>query len=159
MIQVRAATVKDAEVISGLVCRCYEGFEQTDGWPHDVVTELKAVRGSADCIRELIARERVFVAEDGGSVLGAVSIRENEVTKLFVNPIHQRQGIGRRLFAHAESFIRDQGYGHMLLGAAVQTPIAFYKKMGMDVTRTQVIDHGPCVGMISTVLEKSIETC
>ncbi|MEW6355858.1 MAG: GNAT family N-acetyltransferase [Planctomycetota bacterium] len=158
MIQVRAATVKDAEAISGIVCRCYEGFEQTDEWPHDVVTELKAVRGSADCIRELIAGERVFVVDDDGSVRGMVSIRKNEVTKLFVDPTHHRQGIGRRLFSHAESFIRDQGHRHMFLGAAVRTPIAYYEKMGMKIARTRVIDHGPCVGMISTILEKSFGT-
>ena len=155
---IRTATIDDAEAISRIVCRCYEGFAQTDGWPQQIIAELKVVRGSEDCIRQLVAREHAFVADDGGDIRGMVSVSENEITKLFVDPDHQRQGIGRQLFAHAESFIRGRGHRRMFLGAAVQTPIGFYQKMGMTIARTRIIDRGPCIGMTSTILEKALGT-
>lgn len=62
---------------------------------------------------EFLAEERVrlaeewlpgsdtVVAEDDGRVVGFVSMAGDEVGGLFVDPDRHRQGIGRRLLAHA----------------------------------------------------------
>jgi len=158
MTHIRRATPADAEIASDIVCRCYEAFQETDGWPVDVVRDLKKRRGSIDCIRTLIEDERMWVAEREGRVLGMVSVKGNEITKLFVDPDHQRQGVGRQLFRRAEHLIRDAGHERVFLGAAVRTPVPFYEKMGMTVKGTRRITFGPCVGMTSTILDKS-RTC
>ena len=157
MIRIREATRKDAETVSRIVCLCYEGFGQTDGFPGDVITELKKRRGSVECIRELITNEHVFVAADGSQIKGMVSIKDNEITKLFVDPHYHRQGIGKQLFTCAESFVREHGYRDMFLGAAVQTAVSFYERMGMTVTKRCKIDCGPCIGMTSIILGKTFD--
>ena len=154
MAGIREARPEDATAISRVVCLCYEAFRETDDWPSGVVAAVKVRRGSSACIGELIRNEDVFVADDGDEVRGMISIRENEVTKLFVDPGFQRRGVGRSLFLHAEAFIRGRGFGRMFLGAAVRTAIPFYERMGMRVAEKRVIDCGPCVGMTLTILEK-----
>ena len=155
-MRIRKAVSADAEKISGIVCSCYEDFERTEGYPHEVVVELKKIRGSVDCIRRLIDEEVVLVAADGRHVKGMVSIKNNEITKLYVEPQHQRQGIGKMLFSRAEVLIRGRGFMSMFLGAAGETMIPFYTGMGMRVSSRREIEHGPCTGMISTILEKGI---
>jgi len=150
----RRATRDDAEAISSLVCRCYEGFRQTDGWSKDIVRAVQQGRGSPECIRRLIEEETVFVAHQGPAILGVVSVKANEITKLYVDPEHQRRGVGSRLFARAEAEIRRRGFTGMFLGAAVSSPLPFYEKMGMRIRERRRIDRGPCAGMTSTILEK-----
>jgi len=155
-MRIRGATLEDAEPVSRIVCLCYEGFGRTDGFPGDVIAELRERRGSAECIRELISDEDVFVAEDEGGVRGVVSVKANEITRLFVDPSCRRRGIGRELFAHAESFMLGHGHREMFLFAAARTPLPFYERMGMRIARERTIDCGPCIGMMSTVLEKAL---
>jgi GNAT superfamily N-acetyltransferase len=155
-MRIREAKLEDAETVSEIVCLCYQGFGDTGDYPNEVIIELKRSRGSATCIRELIADEGVFVADDKGRIKGVVSVKDNEITKLFVHPNYQRRGIGKQLFAHAESFIRDHGHQDLFLGAAVRTALPFYERMGMRITRERTIDRGPCLGMTSIVLEKRL---
>ena len=154
-MRTRKATLEDAETVSRIVSLCYEGFGQTDNWSKDVIIELKESRGSAKHIRELTTNEDMFVADDEDRIKGMVSIRDNEITKLYIDPHYQRKGIGKQLFIHAQSFIRSHGHQDMFLGAAAQTPIPFYERMGMRITRQCTIDCGPCIGMTSVVLEKT----
>jgi len=154
MLRIRDAAIEDAETISRIVCLCYEGFGRTDDYPDDVIRELKRRRGSVKCMGELIRDENVFVAEDNGQIRGMVSVRQNEITKLYVDPYFQGQGTGKMLFNRAESFIKSREYRKMFLGAAAKTPVSFYESMGMRITRKRTIDHGPCIGMTSIVLEK-----
>jgi len=156
MIEIRNAELQNADVVSRIVCACYDRFAKTDDWRADVVAQIKEQRGSSECIRELIRHQNVWAAHGPHGVVGMISVRENEVTKLFVDPAFRRQGIGTQLFQHAEQFIRSNGFATMVLGAATRTPITFYRKMDMTVTGTQPITFGPCVGMTSTMLEKRL---
>lgn len=70
MIKIRKAALRDAGDVSRIVCSCYEGFGQTDGYPSDVIAELKEARGSEECIRHLITHEDMFVADDDGHIRG-----------------------------------------------------------------------------------------
>jgi GNAT superfamily N-acetyltransferase len=154
MIEIRKATVQDGQDISRVVCQCYEGFQKSDDWPTSTVVELIKNRGSTDCIRNLIDAEQIFIAVDGNTVKGMISISTNEITKLYVDAKWHGTGIGRQLFRHAERFIQDTGHKSMFLGAAVESPVPFYRKMGMRVLERRLIDCGPCSGMTSIVLDK-----
>jgi ribosomal protein S18 acetylase RimI-like enzyme len=153
-MSIRQATLDDAEAISRIVCLCYEGFGRTDDYAEDVIIELKKLRGSLECIREHIVNEEVFVADDDGCIRGMVSVKDNEITKLYVAPSCQRLGIGTQLFTYAERFVQTCGYRSMFLGVATEAALPFYEKMGMRIARQRTIDCGPCVGMTSWILEK-----
>jgi ribosomal protein S18 acetylase RimI-like enzyme len=154
-MRTRKATLDDAEAIRRIVYLCYEGFGRTDDFPEDVIIGMKKRRGSPECIREHIVNEDVFVADDDGCIKGMISVKDNEITKLYVDPSCQRLGIGTQLFTYAEHFIQSRGYADMLLGTATPTALPFYERMGMRITRQRIIDCGPCVGMISWILEKT----
>lgn len=98
----------------------------------------------------------MFVADDAGDIKGMVSVQDNEITKLYIDPHCQRKGIGKRLFAHAEAFLLSRGHQDMFLGAAADTPVPFYESMGMRITRTETISCGPCSGMKLVVLDKRL---
>ncbi len=158
MIKIRKATLKDAEKISRIVCECYDNFGQTDAYPSEVIRKLKEYRGSVESIRELITNEDVFIAYDDSCIKGMVSVKDNEITKLYIDPSNHKQGIGKQLFTYAESFIQRQGYRDMFLGVATQTPLPFYERMGMKIRQKRIIDRGPCIGMTSTIMEKHFDT-
>ncbi len=155
MIRIRQSTLEDAAALSRIQCLCYEGFGKTDDFNDDIVIQLKNSRGSPEHLREFIMNENVFVAGDEQSVKGMVSIKDNEISKLYVDPHHQKQGIGWELFNYAEAFIRTHGYEGMFVETAARTAIPFYERMGMRVSQTRRIDCGPCIGMTSIILDKS----
>ena len=154
MIRIREATLKDAEVASRIVCLCYEGFGETDNFHDSVIAELKRCRGSAEHIAELVVDENFFVACDEHLLKGMISIKDSEITKLYVDPNHQKQGIGRQLFAHAEAFIQAHGYESMIVGTVTRAAVPFYERMGMKIIETRTVGQGPCSGMVLAILEK-----
>ena len=156
MIMIREATPEDAAPISRIICQCYEGFGKTDDWHDEIIVELKKCRGSTEHIREFSMNDSIFVAADECLVKGMVSIKDNEITKLYVDPHHQKQGIGRQLFNYAQTFIQAHGYDGMFVGTAARTAVPFYERMGMRVSRTRTIDCGPCIGMTSIILDKRL---
>ena len=155
MIMIRKATQQDAEIASRIICICYEGFGETDDFPGGVIAELKKCRGTAEHVAELITNENFFVADEKNLLKGVVSIKDNEITKLYIDPQYQGKGLGRRLFTHAEAFIKAKGYEDMFAVTATLAAVPFYEKMGMVVSQTRTIDKGPCIGMTSIVLRKS----
>ena len=157
-IQVRRATTNDAKKVSCLLCACYEDFGRTDSFSHDVVEGLKKTRGSVACVRDDISCQDVFVAEGGGRIKGMVSVRDNEITRLYIDPAFQRKGLGRALFSYAESILRDGGHTRLSLGAAGRSMLPFYKKMGMRFTGERRIESGVCAGMTVVLLEKDIDS-
>ena len=156
MSSIRNARHSDVEVLSTIVCSCYDGYAASDGYPKEVIAQKKALRGSVVCIQTLLENEAMFVYEDEGLIKGMVSVDKNEITKLFIDPHYHGQGIGKALFAHAVAFIRKNGYKDMFLGALVQSVVPFYKQMGMNIRQTRTIDSGPCIGMMVTILEKEL---
>ena len=61
-----------------------------------------------ETIRQDLAAGRVFLCEDGTQITGTVTIRENEILRLFVLPECQGKGYGRELLDFAEQAVREQ---------------------------------------------------
>ncbi|MCC6699855.1 MAG: GNAT family N-acetyltransferase [Candidatus Hydrogenedentes bacterium] len=154
--QVRRATAQDAEGLCHLLCACYEDFARTDDFSRDVVEALKETRGSLACVLEDIATQHVFVAEGESRIKGMVSVRGNEITRLYVCPQYQRMGLGSLLFTFAEAFAREGGHLRLFLGAAGRSMLPFYVKMGMRIDHERKIASGPCAGMTVLVLVKGV---
>lgn len=117
--EIRNVVVPTASVRDGL-CRLLT--ETVEGGasvgflaPVQLATAEKYWKG---VFESLGSTRMLWIAEDGGSVVGSVQLelcaKENglhraEVQKLFVLPSQRGRGIGRRLMDELESFARSQG--------------------------------------------------
>lgn len=87
-----------------------------------------------------IPQSETFVHTDDttGEVIGFISLSEDYLAAIFVNPARQGEGIGQALMAHAK-------LSHEQLELQVYTEneqaIAFYRKQGFTVEREQTDEH------------------
>ena len=86
-------------------------------------------------------RVAVFVAEDGGTITGWVSVgpardknfsEDAELYAIYVDPDHLNKGIGTQLFNAAARHVTDQGFNSIYVDvlAANQQGCCFYERMG-----------------------------
>ncbi|RYE07569.1 MAG: GNAT family N-acetyltransferase [Hyphomicrobiales bacterium] len=86
------------------------------------------------------AAEALFVAEDGGNILGFIHMELGDkgelgatgiVNLLYVDPPAQQRGIGRRLLAAGVRWHQEQAPGPLVLSAFVNNPSRFaYDALG-----------------------------
>lgn len=94
-------------------------------------------------IRRDVAQGLVHVAVDAqGTVLGTVTIKGNEIGRLFVLPQHQGQGVGRRLMQFAEETVLCH-HDTVVLHASLPAK-ALYLKNGYQATAYHILptDNG-----------------
>ncbi|MEU6719024.1 GNAT family N-acetyltransferase [Nonomuraea sp. NPDC046802] len=140
-LQIRPAHDQDHQAVIALAPRLAIGVA---AW-RDPEAAMGAARqwldGSMAAAKE--RRGAVFVAEDGGEVVGVVSVvpqrhftgaEDAYVGELAVAPHAVRGGVGRRLMAAAEDWARGQGLRHLTLetGAANLTARRFYAALGYE---------------------------
>jgi putative acetyltransferase len=86
-------------------------------------------------------RYEVFVAEDGGAVVGFVELgRAGEIDCFYIHHGHQGRGIGAALMARVKREARGRGNTcRFACGRCVSiTAEPFFRRMGFRVTRRQI---------------------
>jgi L-amino acid N-acyltransferase YncA len=96
----------------------------------------------------------VFVAEDGGRVVGSAKLRPNYLgpaahvanASFIVDAIHGRRGIGRALGEHVLAAATAAGYRAMQFNAVVETntgAVALWRGLGFEILTTvpEAFDH------------------
>jgi len=68
------------------------------------------------------------VALMDNKVVGTGSLDDNEVTTVFVDPDHQRKGIGRTIIGELERYAKSQDIREVILNSSI-TAFGFYKKL------------------------------
>jgi GNAT superfamily N-acetyltransferase len=99
---IRRATRADAEAIAGVLVRSWRR-DYADIVDPRHLAELDVDERAAKW-REWLAdgHTLVWVAEEGGRVVGFASVRGAKLTTLYVDPFAQGAGIGTQLLAEAE---------------------------------------------------------
>ena len=90
--------------------------------------------------------EGVFVAEDGGAVVGYITTsidrdeRIGHIANFAVLPSHQKQGAGSRLIAAALRHLADAGMEHVRIETLAHNDVGmhFYPKLGFKEMARQV---------------------
>jgi putative acetyltransferase len=81
---------------------------------------------------------RVFVAEDGGRVVGFAALtRDGAVNCFYVHHAHQRKGVGAALMARGEREARRRGATRLVADVSI-TAESFFRHMGFRLVRRQV---------------------
>ena len=112
---------------------------------------------SAENISSDISAGRVFIlTDDDNNAAGTVTIKDNEICRLFVLPQYQGKGYGKELIDFAEKEIA-QNYDEIVLDASLSAK-AIYLKRGYRQTdyhtiRTVNGDH-LCYDVMTKAIEK-----
>jgi ribosomal protein S18 acetylase RimI-like enzyme len=133
-ILIRTMTDKDIPGVGELLCSCYKWLAEIEGFPKEFTDFLLMNRGSIDTIEKESKIQRYLVACHGTDIVGMVSVKNDEITKLYVNPVRHRQGVGKILFNTAEELIAKDGFDQIILGVLGKSALAFYKSMGMVIS-------------------------
>lgn len=95
-----------------------------------------ALRETVDDLAKRVATDKIFIAEDGGQIVGSVFCTPQEgalyIGRLAVAPSHQRRGMAKALMVEAEQEARRLGLSKLTLRARIMLPdnIAFFRACG-----------------------------
>jgi ribosomal protein S18 acetylase RimI-like enzyme len=81
--------------------------------------------------------ERIFLLTDGDEIIGSVTLKDNEIDDLFVNPAYQGCGFGRQILLWALTHMQTE---RIILHVAEwnEKAVRLYQKTGFAVTDTAV---------------------
>lgn len=84
-----------------------------------------------------IKENTVFLLKEGEQKLGTVTIKGNEIARLFVLPEHQKNGYGTMLLDFAEKKIEEE-YDEIVLDASLPAKLIYIKR-GYHETESHTI--------------------
>lgn len=131
MIEIKAAQLGDLPVVHAITQKAYAVWLPVLSYPPLPMTDDHGPR---------IERGEVFLACDGGSVLGLIAVERAEdhhlIFSVAVHPDYAGKGIGPRLMTDAEHRARLAGKARMTLytNARMIRNIALYQKLGYRET-------------------------
>jgi predicted N-acetyltransferase YhbS len=136
MITIRAYHEQDAPTVGRLIADTYGAFNLSFVPPRERAPFLGPFQyadSSEEQHRAAIARairsQVVFVAEEGGEIVGVLRGREERLASLFVRGDRHRQGIGRALVTRFEAESVARGV-RVIRVASTLYAVAFYLRMG-----------------------------
>ncbi len=143
-MQIRQAGPADAAAVRALTRQAY------GKWVPVIGREPKPMLADFDVA---VGEHQVALLERSGVLLGLVEVIAEAdhllVENLAIHPEHQRQGLGRRLLAHAEALGLAQGFSEARLytNQAFAGNVALYQSAGWAVERTEPFMGGTTVFM------------
>jgi len=143
---VRTASEQDLEKVRALLGETWHAtYDHIYG--QEKVSELHASWHSPASLKARLAKKNseFLVADDGRTIGGmGYAAMSTEMTKtvmlhmLYVSPRHQREGIGRDIFAELETCFPDAEIMRLEVDPQNEAAIAFYSAHGfMEIGRTE----------------------
>ena len=129
-IEIRPATLDDAEAICRVAIRTLRESNARD-YPADEIARLVA-GFTPPRIAAFIASRPFYVAIVDGAVVGTANLEGAEARAVFVDPDHQRQGVGASLMAAVEDLARARSVATLRVESSI-TAEAFYERLGYAV--------------------------
>ncbi|APO84309.1 GNAT family N-acetyltransferase [Pseudomonas putida] len=134
---VRPATSKDAAAISRVVLAALRESNSQD-YPADVLAQVEQ-SFSPEVVTAQLAKRRVFVALLGEKIIATAGLDGDVVRSVFVDPAHQKVGIGRHLMDVIHAAAVRTGIGAVRVPSSI-TAEKFYAALGYQKIRDEF--HG-----------------
>ncbi|HCF2667242.1 TPA: GNAT family N-acetyltransferase [Pseudomonas aeruginosa] len=134
---VRPATSRDVAAISRVVIAALRESNSQD-YPPDVIAQVEQ-SFSPEAITTQLTKRRVFVALLGENIIGTAGLDGDVVRSVFVDPAHQRGGIGRHLMDVIHTTAASAGIEALRVPSSI-TAERFYTVLGYQKIRDEF--HG-----------------
>ena len=131
---IRRAQAKDAEEISRIIVRALRITNAADYPPH--VIDAVALSFTPKQVSAQLANRQAFVAVVDSQVVGTASLHGQVVRSVYVDPAHQRCGIGGKLMDAVEQLARDQSIGALGVPSSISAQ-EFYRRRGFVFVREE----------------------
>lgn len=137
---IRIAEPAEADTIIELVKRTIETVYPRY-YPEGAVNFFLCHHSSGN-VRKDLEQRLVYVLEVDGKAAGTVTIRENEIERLFVEPVFQKRGYGSELLDFAEDRISSR-YDTIQLDSSLPAKAMYLKRGYTAVSFHQILaDNG-----------------
>ena len=131
---IRRAQAMDAEGISRIILRALRVTNAADYPPH--VIDAVAQNFTPKQVSAQLANRQAFVAVVDGQVVGTASLHGQVVRSVYVDPDHQKCGIGGKLMDAVEQLARDQSIGALGVPSSISAQ-EFYRRRGFVFVREE----------------------
>lgn len=86
-------------------------------------------------------KDKIYVLEIDGKLIGSVAIYENEIDDLVVEKSSQRMGYGEALLQFAMSYLQSKNRSPIVLRVADwnQGAVKMYLKNGFSIVKTEIV--------------------
>ena len=137
---IKLATLNDTDIV-------YDITQNTI----DAVYPSYYPAGAVDFFKNHHSREKIemdiknnivylYVIQD--EIVGTVTVKENEILRLFVLPKHQKKGYGRELLDFAESKVREE-YSEIIIDASLPAKSIYLKRGYKEISYNKIFtDNG-----------------
>jgi len=125
-MKIMLASVKEAKKVYDLVQETIKSV-YPNYYPSEVVNFF-CNHHNLEAIKTDIDNGAICLFMEKGEIIGTGSYKENHITRVFVNPIHQGKGFGTKIIKHLEDNILDN-HKEVYLDASLPAA-ALYEKLG-----------------------------
>jgi N-acetylglutamate synthase-like GNAT family acetyltransferase len=132
---IRVGEAGDIEVVVALRYAALSASAPSAYSPREVVELLDGF--DVDELRAMIEDRQLFVAETDGFIVGCAGWRGKYLRHVYIAPDLQREGVGIRLVARAESDFRNRTSAAEMYVASVIYARGFYEKLGYELATTR----------------------
>jgi len=134
---VRPATRKEAAAISHVVIAALRQSNSQDYAP-DIIAQVER-NFAPEAVTVQLVQRKVLVALLGDTIIGTASLDGEVVRSVFVDPAHQKGGIGRQLMGAIHAIAARAGVDAVRVPSSI-TAEQFYAALGYQKIRDEF--HG-----------------
>ena len=106
-------------------------------YPKGAVEFFKAHHNNNSIMKD-IRGNMVFILKEDDILVGTVTIKENEILRLFVLPEYQHKGFGRKLLDYAEKIISRE-YHEILIDASLPAKKIYKLRGYVEIEYNQIL--------------------
>lgn len=132
---IRPATHHDAAAISRVILAALRESNTKD-YPPDVIAQIERAF-TPEAVAMRLGQRQVLVALQDDTVIGTASLEADVVRSVFMDPAHQKRGIGRQLMEVIHATAARDGVAVLRVQSSV-TAERFYAVLGYRKIRDEV---------------------
>ncbi len=137
---IKLATLKDTDTVFDITQQTIDAVYPSY-YPAGAVDFFKK-HHSRERIEKDIENKIVFLCIKDDETIGTVTIRDNEILRLFVSPQHQKKGYGRELLEFAENKVREE-YSEIVIDASLPAKSIYLKRGYKEISYNKILtDNG-----------------